>query len=79
MSTQMSGHQGAKRSRGGTTASIRNAEGRSFGYSPFGQAGNRSPGVVALTLRGTATRRRPRLAWRPIARLCEAPFSVNTP
>ena len=79
MSTQMSGYQGAKRSRGGTTASIRNAERHSFGYSPFGQASNRSPGVVALTLRGTATRRRPRLAWRPITGLCEAPFSVSRP
>ena len=38
MSTQMSDYQDAKRSRGGTTASIRNAERHSFGYSPFGQA-----------------------------------------
>ncbi len=79
MSTQMSVYQGAKRSRGGTTASICNAERRSFGRSPFGQAGNRPPGVVALPLRGTATRRRPRLAWWPITGLCEAPFSVNRP
>ena len=56
MSTQMSDYQGAKRSRGGTTASIRNAERHSFGYSPSGHAVNRSPGVVALTLRGEATR-----------------------
>ncbi len=76
MSTQMSDYQGAKRSRGRSPASIRNAERRSFGYSPFGQAGNRAPGVVALTLRGTG---RPRLAWRPITGLCEAPFSVNRP
>ncbi len=79
MSTQMSDYQGAKRSRGRPPASIRNAERRSFGRSPFGQACNRAPGVVALTLRGTATRRRPRLAWRPITGLCEAPFSVNRP
>ncbi|MNT02481.1 hypothetical protein D3C72_1369810 [compost metagenome] len=79
MSTQISDYQGAKRSRGGTTASIRNAERRLFGYSPFGQARNRAPGVVAATLRGTATRRRPRLARRPITGLCEAPFSVNRP
>jgi hypothetical protein len=78
MSTQISDYQGAKRSRGGTTASIRNAERRLFGYSPFGQARNRVPGVVAATLRGTATRR-PRLARRPITGLCEAPFSVNRP
>ena len=38
MSTPMGGYQGAKRSRGGTTASIRNAESRPLGYSPFGQA-----------------------------------------
>ena len=49
MSTQMSGYQGAKRSRGRSPASIRNAERRSFEYSPFGQAGNRPPGVVAPT------------------------------
>ena len=79
MSAQMSGYQGAKRSRGGTTASIRNAERRSFGHSPFGQARNRAPGVVAATLRGTATRQCLRLARRPIAGLCEAPFSVNRP
>jgi hypothetical protein len=54
MSTQMGGYQGAKRSRGGTTASIRNAERRPFRYSPFGQARNRAPGVVAATLRGTS-------------------------
>ena len=46
MSTQMSGYQGAKRSHGGTTASIRNAERRSFGCSPFGQADYREPGVL---------------------------------
>ena len=79
MSTQMSAYQGAKRSRGRSPASIRNAERRSFGCSPFGQAGNRAPGVVALPLRGTATRRRARLAWRPITGLCMAPFSVNRP
>ena len=79
MSTQMSDYQGAKRRRGRPPTSIRNDERRSFGYSPFGQAGNRPPGVVALTWRVTATRRRPRLAWRPITGLCEAPFSVNRP
>ncbi len=67
MSTQMSDYQGAKRRRGRPPTSIRNDERRSFGYSPFGQAGNRPPGVVALTL------------WRPITGLCEAPFSVNRP
>lgn len=79
MSTQMSGCQGAKRSHGGTTASIRNAERCAFGCSPFGQADYRAPGVVAATLRGKATRRRLRLARRPIAGLCEAPFSANRP
>ena len=79
MSTPMGDYQGAKRSRGGITASIRNAERRPLAYSPFGQAGNRAAGVVATSLRGTATRRRPRLACRPIAGLCEAPFSVNRP
>ncbi len=38
MSTQMSDYQGAKRSRGRSPASIRNAERRSFGYSPLHQA-----------------------------------------
>lgn len=70
MSTQMSDYQGAKRSRGRSPASIRNAERRSFGYSPFGQAGNRAPGVVALTLRGTshAAATAPSLApdYRPV-------------
>lgn len=79
MSTPMSAYQGAKRRRGGTTASIRNAERRSLGYSPFGQASYRASGVVAVTLRGTATRRRPRLARRPIAGLCKDPFSANRP
>ncbi len=79
MSAKMSDYQGAKRSRGGTTASIRNVERRSFWRSPYGQAGNRPPGVVALTLRGKATRRRPRLAWRPITCLCEAPVKVGAP
>ncbi len=65
MSTPMGGYQGAKRSRGGTTASIRNAESRPLGYSPFGQARNRAPGVVAATLRGTATRQCLRLAKPP--------------
>jgi hypothetical protein len=36
MSTQMSAYQGAKRSRGRSPVSIRNAERRSFGCSPFG-------------------------------------------
>ena len=36
MSTPMGGYQGAKRSRGGTTASIRNAERRPLGYSLSG-------------------------------------------
>ena len=53
MSTQRRDYQGAKRSRGDTTASIRNAERRAFGCS-----------WQAATLRGTATRRRPRLASR---------------
>ncbi len=79
MSTPMGGYQGAKRSRGGTTASIRNAERRPLGYSPFGQARNRAPGVVAATLRGTATRQCLRLAKPPITGLCEAPFGVNRP
>ncbi|MCY1199069.1 hypothetical protein D9M72_104630 [compost metagenome] len=79
MSTKMSGSQGAKRSRGESTASIRNVERRSFGHSPFGQARNRAPGVVAATLRGKATRPCPRLARHPIAGLCEASFSVNRP
>jgi hypothetical protein len=43
MSTQMSGSQGAKRSRGESTASIRNVERRSFGHSPFGQARKENP------------------------------------
>ena len=38
MSTQRRDYQGAKRSRGDTTASIRNAERRAFGCSPSGQA-----------------------------------------
>ena len=79
MSTQKSAYQGAKRSRGGATASIRNAERRSFACSPAGQARNRAACVVAAALRGTATRRRPRLAGRPIPGLCEAPFSVYRP
>ena len=73
MSTQRRDYQGAKRSRGGTTASIRNAEARLWVLT-LRQAGNRAPCVVAATLRGTATRRRPRLACLPISRLCEAPF-----
>jgi len=80
MSTQKSAYQGAKHSRGGATVSIRNAERRSFACSPVGQARNRAACVVAAALRGTtATRRRPRLACRPIPGLCEAPFSVNRP
>jgi len=79
MSTQTSDWQGAKRSRGGTTASIRNAARRAFAYPPFGLAGNRGPCVVAQPLRGPATRRSVRLAWPPIAGQCEAPFSVNRP
>ena len=71
MSTQRRDYQGAKRSRGDTTASIRNAERRAFVLT---RQGNRAPCVVAATLRGTATRRRPRLACLPISRLCEAPF-----
>lgn len=35
MSAKMSDYQGAKRSRGGTTASIRNVERRSFWRSPY--------------------------------------------
>lgn len=50
MSTQMSGYQGAKRSCGGTSASIRNAERRSFGYSPFGQTRNRGLGIVPFSV-----------------------------
>lgn len=41
MSAKMSDYQDAKRSRGGTTASIRNVERRSFWRSPYGQAGAR--------------------------------------
>ncbi len=44
MSTQMRAYQGAKHSRGRSPTSIPNAERRAFGYSPFGQAGNRPPG-----------------------------------
>jgi hypothetical protein len=79
MSTQMSGSQGAKRSRGESTASIRNVERRSFGHSPFGQARNRAPGVVSATLRGKSTPPCPRQARHPIAGLCEAYFIVKKP
>ena len=79
MPTQTRAWQGAKRSRGGTTASIRNAVRGVFGWAPFGQAGNRPAGVVASALRGSTTPRRLRLACRPIPGLCEAPFSVNRP
>ena len=60
MSTQRRDYQGAKRSRGDTTASIRNAERRAFGCSPRA-AGNRAPCVVAATLRGTAAASAPSL------------------
>jgi len=79
MSTQTSGWQGAKRSRGGTTASIRNADRRAFAYSPFGLTRDRAPCVVAQSLRGATTLRSVRLAWHPISGQCEASFSVNRP
>ena len=52
MSTETGAWQGAKRSRGGPTASICNAARRPFQCSPFGLAGNRAAGVVAQALRG---------------------------
>ncbi len=79
MSMQTQAWQGAKQSRGGPTASIRNAGRLVFAYSPFGLAGNQAAYVVAHALRGTTTLRPVRLACCLIASQCEAPFTVNRP
>ena len=79
MSIQTGAWQGAKRSRGGATASICNAGRRPFECSPFGLAANGAAGVVAQDLRGTTTPRPARLACRPIGGQCVPPCSVNRP
>ena len=79
MRTESYEWQGAKRSRGGATASIRNAVRRAILFAPFGQPRNWAAYVVAQPLRGLTTRRPARLACSPMPGLCEAPFSVNRP
>jgi len=79
MSTQTSGCQGAKRSRGGTTASIRNAVQARVCILTL--RADRKSGTMrrCTTLAWPATRRAVRLAWHPISGQCEALFSVSRP